>query len=281
MAQFVNMHTVELTAGSAPKVPLGRTCIGDHLANRCGAFVTMEGITYPLGGNCAGTAILADGSTVPLTGTIAGNQAYVELDNACYQVEGQITVHVKWVYVTLETTLISFYGTVEITETGVVIQPSTPIPDLAQLMAQIAAMQEATAAANAAASKSVRYDTAQNLTDYEKYTGRGNIDAAHTTSIAPIFVLANDYSAGDVVIYQGDLIRFTQNHTGGTNPTVSEIETVSMNTLLNMTAVLYNKDQNRSDAEKTQARINIGAVQAAPTGDGTGYNDGLLIVYAF
>lgn len=177
MAQFINMHTVELTAGSAPKVPLGRTCQGDHKANRCGAFVTQDGITYPLGGNCAGTAILADGSTVPLTGTIAGNQAYVELDNACYQVEGDITVHVKWVSGALETTLISFYGTMEITETGNVIQPGTPIPDLPQLLAAIDDMEAATAAANAAASKSVRYDTTQSLTDAEKAVARKNIDA--------------------------------------------------------------------------------------------------------
>lgn len=184
MAQFINMHTVELSNGSAPKKPLGVIRQGDHLANRCGAIVLMEGVPYPLDGNCAGTAILNDGSTVPLTGTISGNQAYVELDSACYLVEGAITVHVKWVSGTLETTLISFDGTVEITETSRVNQPSTPIPDLPQLMAKIEDMQEATvdaqeaaAAANAAADKSIRYDTPQSLTDAEKAVARKNIGA--------------------------------------------------------------------------------------------------------
>ena len=78
----------------------------------------------------------------------------------------------------METTLISFYGTMEITETGNVIQPGTPIPDLPQRLAAIDDMEAATAAANAAASKSVRYDTTQSLTDAEKTTARINIGAA-------------------------------------------------------------------------------------------------------
>lgn len=178
MAQFINMHVVDLSKGFAPKKRLGVIHQGDHLANRCGAIVMMGKAPLALGGNCAGTAILQDGSTVPLTGTISDNEAYVELDNACYQVEGTITVHVKWVSGSLETTLISFYGTVEITETGAVIQPSTPIPDLPELLASIEEMQEATAAAEAAATKSVRYDTTQSLTDAQKTTARQNIGAA-------------------------------------------------------------------------------------------------------
>ena len=178
MAQYVNMHPIDLNAGSAPTMPLGTVYEGDHLGNRCGAIVSKGGAPLALGGQCAGTAILGDGSTVPLTGTIADNQAYVELDSACYAVEGTISVFVKWVSGSRETTLIAFVGTVKQTETGIVIQPSTPVPDLAQLMAQITAMQEATAAANAAATKSVRYDTAQSLTDAQKLQARGNIGAA-------------------------------------------------------------------------------------------------------
>ena len=178
MAQYINMHPVELNAGSAPVTPLGVIFEGDHKANRCGAIVTQNGAPVALGGQCAGTAILADGSTVPLTGTIDGNQAYVELDSVCYTVEGQISVFVKWVDGTLETTLIAFIGTVKLTETGAVIQPGTPIPDIAQLLAAIEEMQEATAAAEAAAEKSVRYDTTQSLTDAQKTTARQNIGAA-------------------------------------------------------------------------------------------------------
>ena len=103
------------------------------------------------------------------------------------------------------------------------------------------------------------YDEDQGLTDYEMYTGRANIEAAHWTSLADEFVLANSYSAGDMVIYQGDLIRFTQNHSGGSNPTVSEIETVDIVTLLNNGPVLYNKAQTLTPEQKAQARDNIDA----------------------
>lgn len=179
MAQFLNMYTVELNNGAAPVVSLKQIHQGNHKANRVGARVVLNGEPFALGGNCGGTAILADGSTVPLTGTVSGNECYVELDNACYQVEGQISVFVTWVSGNLETTLLAAVGTVRNTETGNVIQPSTPVPDLAQLMAQIAAMQEATAAANAAASKAVRYDAAQSLTVAQMEQARTNIIAAH------------------------------------------------------------------------------------------------------
>ena len=181
MAQYVNMHPIDLNAGSAPVMPLGTIYEGDHLGNRCGAIVTQNGAAVALGGNCAGTAILGDGSTVPLTGTIADNQAYVELDSVCYSVEGPISVFVKWVSGSLETTLIAFVGTVKLTETGAVIQPSTPIPDIAQLLAAIDDMEEATAAANAAANKSVRYDTAQSLTGAEKAQALANIGAVQVS----------------------------------------------------------------------------------------------------
>ena len=151
MAQYENIWPIELNAGSAPVVALGTIYEGDHKANRCGAAVVKGGAPYALGGQCAGTAILADGSTVPMNGTIEGNLAYVELDSQCYSVEGPISVFVKWVNGTLETTLIALTGTVKLTETGSVIQPGDPIPDLAQLLASIEEMRAATEDAEDAA----------------------------------------------------------------------------------------------------------------------------------
>ena len=175
MAQFINMVPVELVNSSAPVVSLRTVHQGDSNANRVGAVVTMNGEPYALGGSCAGTAILKDGSTVPLSGTVSGNEAYVVLDNACYQVEGHLHVFVTWVSGTDETTLVEFVGTVQITATDRVIQPSVPVPSLAQLLAAIEEMQDATEAAEAAATKSVRYDTAQSLTDAQKLQARQNI----------------------------------------------------------------------------------------------------------
>lgn len=276
MAQFNNICKVELNEGAAPVVSLKQIYFGDHKANRVGAFVMQDGIPYPLGGSCGGTAIRADGSTVPLTGTIAGNIASVELDNACYQVEGQITIFVKWASGSLETTLICYVGTVRITETGTVIQPSTPVPDLAQLMASIAAMQEATEAANAAASKAVRYDTAQSLTGAQMAQARENIKAASYNDLAPGFSSSASYSAGDYVIYEGNLMRFTSAHSGAWTGTDAVSATVSAG--LNDGAVLYSKAQSLSGGQKVQARSNIKAA-AVDTTDYSGNTDGFLIVY--
>lgn len=178
MAQFGQMEKVELTNGAAPVVQLKWLAQSNNKAHRIGAIVTENGIPLALRGNCSGTAILADGSTVPLTGAVTGNQAYVELNSTCYTVEGPIVISVTWISGQLQTTLLWAVGTVKITNTGIVIQPGDPIPNLEQLMAQISAMQEATAAAEAAATKSVRYDTALTLTGAQKAVARQNIQAA-------------------------------------------------------------------------------------------------------
>lgn len=183
MAQFGQMERVELNNGAAPVVQLKWLAQNNNKAHRVGAIVTQGGEPLPLGGNCSGTAILADGSTVPLTGVVSGNEAYVELNATCYTVEGTIIVSVTWISGQLQTTLLWAVGTVKITNTGTVIQPGDPIPNLEQLMAQITAMQEATAAANAAATKSVRYDTSQSLTGAQKAQARQNIQAAQVTAV--------------------------------------------------------------------------------------------------
>ena len=183
MAQFGQMERVELNNGAAPVVQLKWLAQNNNKAHRVGAIVTQGGEPLTLGGNCSGTAILADGSTVPLTGAVSGNEAYVELNSTCYTVEGTIIVSVTWISGQLQTTLLWAVGTVKITNTGTVIQPGDPIPNLEQLMAQITAMQEATAAANAAATKSVRYDTAQSLTGAQKAQARQNIQAAQVTAV--------------------------------------------------------------------------------------------------
>ena len=158
MAQFVNMRKVELNDGAAPIVSLSQIYQNNNKANRVGAIVFQDGAPLSLGGSCSGTAIRADGYTVPLTGTINGNQAYVVLDSTCYAVEGELIVTVTWVNSSEQTTLLRAVGTVEITSTGSVIQPTTPIPDLEQLLAQIETLQSATADAETAAAAMLAID---------------------------------------------------------------------------------------------------------------------------
>ena len=134
MAQFINMHRVELATGVAPVVSLNQVYFGDAQANRVGAIVTLNGQPIALAGQCAGTAILSDGSTVPLTGEVDGNEAFVRLPAACYAVEGPIQIFVRLTSGDVVTTLISFVGTVRLTETEHYIDPGDVMPSYAELL---------------------------------------------------------------------------------------------------------------------------------------------------
>lgn len=184
MAQFANMYDIDLLTRNDPQ-PL-RATIGEGDANglRVGANVTSGGSPVTLGGQCVGKVMRADGATVPLTGSVSGSSAWVVLDQESCKIEGPIQVAVMWVSGTNITTLVVAYGTVVRAETGNTVEPSTPIPDLTQLLAEIENMRDATADAEAAASKSVRYDTAQSLTTAQILQARANIDAASGTELA-------------------------------------------------------------------------------------------------
>lgn len=204
MAQFINMHKVELTDGCAPVKSLGLIHQGDHLANRCGARVEMNRAPVALGGSCVGYFIRADGAEVPLTGTISGNEAYVELDSECYQAEGQVSLFVKWVNGAQETTLISFAGSVVITESGVVIQPvSTPIPDLTQLLAEINTMREATAAANAAAAAASGFAAMIAQLETAATAAAPHTKGSYFVQGATVYKAKDDIAQGDTLVTDG------------------------------------------------------------------------------
>lgn len=147
MAQFINMFDVDLRGKSGPQMLRQMVSEGDSAGNRIGANVYDNGSVVTLGGQCVGKVVRADGATVSLTGTIQGNAAYVVLDQTCCAVEGPIQVAVCWVSGSDVTTLLVAYGTVVNTQTGNAIQPSVPIPDLAQLLAAVADLRDATEAA--------------------------------------------------------------------------------------------------------------------------------------
>ena len=247
MAQFVNIFDVDLQKPTNP-VPL-RQMVGEGDSNGLcvGARVSDNGVAVTLGGSCVGKVVRADGATVQLTGTIGGNLASVVLDQTSCAIEGPIQVAVCWVSGSNVTTLVLAYGSVVHTQTGNAIQPSTPLPDLTQLLAEIDQMRAATAAANAAAEKSVRYDTTQSLTAAQKTTARGNIDAISATDLANAAVRYDT----------------TQSLTAAQKSTArGNIDAISVTDLANA-AVRYDTTQSLTTAQKTTARGNIDAGSAA------------------
>lgn len=215
MAQFENMHKVDLANGTAPIVQMKWLAQNDKQANRFGAIVTRNGEAVALGGGCSGTAILADGSTVPLTGTVNGNEAWVTLPDACYTVEGQIIVAVNWYSGDSRTTLIWGTGTVKQTDTGTVIDPGTIIPSVADLIQDIA---DAVATIPADYSVLSSLVNAQSVTAKKESTQdglyhlplvwvRGNINASYAESSSGAWTKTANYfpvQPGDVLIYNGN-----------------------------------------------------------------------------
>ncbi len=252
MAQFINIFKVELNTGAAPVVSLRQMHYADIKANRVGAMVYLDGEPVTLTGTCAGTAILADGSTVPITGgVVTGNTAYINLPAACYSVEGQIKVFVTLTTNGIVTTLLAAMGTVQLTETDTVIDPGEIIPSVNALITAIETAVESIPA------------------DYTNLLA----------SIAPNYSdLTFPIQKGQLTWYSGTLYIAKQNIATAENWTAAHWQAGPVSDALKR-AIVYDSAMDLTDAEKTQARINIGAAQAAPTGDGTGEHDGLLIIY--
>lgn len=95
--------------------------------------------------------VRADGMTIPLTGGTDGNKASVLLPAACYAAMGRFSLVIKLSLGDSINTVFWGEGAISRSRTDVVIDPDSVIPSLDDLLAQIDAMEKATAAANAAA----------------------------------------------------------------------------------------------------------------------------------
>lgn len=165
----------------------------DKDANRLNFELYNGEAPYSPGGSCAGYVVRSDGETVPMTGTVSGNLLSIVLPEEAYAVEGPINVAVKSVAGGSRSTIFFGMGTVLVGQTGTIVNPGDVIPDITELMAAIDQMEQATAAANAAATKAVRFDTAQSLTGAQKAQARQNIQAAQVTAV--------DFSGSDSGLY--------------------------------------------------------------------------------
>ena len=138
-------------------VPLhGRLFSQDAMSNLIGVHVFSDGEPVEsLNGTVTGWVIRADGATVAIDGETSGNDAYIILPQAAYAVVGNITIAIRLVDTsgedTVETTLGVCTGYVYRTTTDTIVDPGEVVPDLAELLAAIEAMEEATSDAVEAA----------------------------------------------------------------------------------------------------------------------------------
>lgn len=167
---------------------------GDNLAHTWEVQVKRNGIPVDMsGGNVVGYFQRKDGNTVMVNGTITDSVCKVTLAQECYAISGAMRAVMRYTNTSTNIIITLAYHAFTVQsriDDGGIIDPGEVIPSIDDLLAEIEAMEEATAAAEAAAD-------------------------AVPDMVAPVFSTSTAYSAGSYIYYDGALYRFTSDHAAG------------------------------------------------------------------
>ena len=146
---------------------------GDIIANRYGVRLFRNGEPVNIGGgSCQGIFMAPDGQNILISGStytgVNGNVAYVDLPQACYNVNGQFTLAIKVIGGGVTGTMRIVDGVVNNTGVTGAVAPTETIPTYQEILAVYDQMLEAKAG-------SVRYDIDQELTKAQRTQARENI----------------------------------------------------------------------------------------------------------
>lgn len=145
---------VDLRCGAqTPQIwPNALMLTGDNLAHTWRVRVFDGGGAVALtGATVTGYFVRTDGNTVAVQGSVEGSTAIVTLAQACYAFEGDLKGVMRLTLGGKTVTLSVLTLMVRKVLTDAIIDPGNVIPSLEDLLAQIDAMETATAAANTAA----------------------------------------------------------------------------------------------------------------------------------
>lgn len=145
---------VDLRCGAqTPQIwPNALMLTGDNLAHTWRVRVFDGGEAVALtGATVTGYFVRTDGNTVAVQGSVEGSTAIVTLAQACYAFEGDLKGVMRLTLGGKTVTLSVLTLMVRKVLTDAIIDPGNVIPSLEDLLAQIEAMETATAAANTAA----------------------------------------------------------------------------------------------------------------------------------
>ncbi len=145
---------IDLRCGAqTPQIwPNALMLTGDNLAHTWRVRVFDGGEAVALtGATVTGYFVRTDGNTVAIQGSAEGNAGVVTLAQACYAFEGDLKGVMRLTLGGKTITLSVLTLMVRKVLTNAIIDPSNVIPSLEDLLAQIEAMETATAAANTAA----------------------------------------------------------------------------------------------------------------------------------
>lgn len=135
---LTHIYDVDISQPLLPTVLQPMMVMGDKLANRIGVRLKNGAQPYTPDGSCRGYVLRADGATVPiLNGVVNGNGMYIDLPEAAYAVQGSVVISIVCVTSTAITTLFLGSGTVNRSQTDVVIDPGTVIDNISALIEEI------------------------------------------------------------------------------------------------------------------------------------------------
>lgn len=178
MANIVINKTAFLDAPITVDSLHGMTFTNESGAHQFVISAMQGGNPLALTGGVSARFMRANNTTILLTGSVTGGKAVITLHQDCYNVPGRFQLAIFNTVSGTTTCIYAAIGTVQRTVAGELIDSGEAVPDISDLLAQIDACEQATAAANAAATKAVRYDTAQTLTETQKAQARANVDGA-------------------------------------------------------------------------------------------------------
>ena len=144
----------------------------DAMANRYGVRLFFDGEPVNLNtASCIGLFMAPDGTKIVISGDYTycgGNVAYVQLPQACYNVEGQFTLAIKVIEAPITGTMRIVDGIVDNTGSDGAVAPVESVPTYQEILAVYEQMLEAKDGA-------VRCDIEQELTAQERNQARNNI----------------------------------------------------------------------------------------------------------
>lgn len=146
---------------------------GDNLANRFGVRLFRNGEAVNVSqASCQAVFMAPDGQNILVSGNsysgVSGNIAWVQLPQACYNVDGQFTLAIKVIGDGVTGTMRIIDGTVNNTGVDGAVAPTSAIPTYQEILAVYDQMLAAKAGA-------VRYDIEQELTQNQRTQARTNI----------------------------------------------------------------------------------------------------------
>ena len=144
--------------------------------------------------------------TIVINGSISENVATLVLPAACYAHNDGFQLIIRLVSGSTKTAIYWGNGYVSRSASDPTIDPGSVVPNIDDLLAKIDQMEQATQAANTAATnantaaeKSIRYDTAQSLTDAQKAQAKSNIGFSVDDTLTKQGEAADSKKVGDEI----------------------------------------------------------------------------------